>query len=428
MKVADIKPGMRFNKLTVIRFLKRDTDGAMMFECKCDCGNITVTRGSSLISSHTKSCGRCLEREMVGKRFGKLTVISVSHRDKSKRNALFFKCKCDCGGETIVSSLNLRQGKTKTCGNCINNIIGKKFSHLTVLEHVHSSTKSKYIKVRCDCGNEKNMLKLSVIHGRFKTCGDCYKAFKDSYKPDIKRRCAYLNSTYDAIMNRCNNPYNVIYYVYGGRGIKCDFSREAFVKEYYMRTDIDIENLQVDRIDNDKNYSFDNIRWVTSVENVNNRLFNSKLTHHAVACRLLSMISFNRAIISMNEYNKNDYIRVKFPLFTKSGESLFLFIHKSLKYKKEYYVNRIVSFYKNDGREIEIDTLHDDERVVRAVDEMIEFYKRNSIMYDKTLRTFYDTFMNMKLKHPEFDDVDIIDVYDTFVHEINTKHYHEKSL
>lgn len=47
--------------------------------------------------------------EMIGKRFGKLTVVSHVSRDKG------YLCSCDCGGTTIARSSSLKSGRHTSC-------------------------------------------------------------------------------------------------------------------------------------------------------------------------------------------------------------------------------------------------------------------------------------------------------------------------
>src|SRR5688572_25134630 len=59
--------------------------------------------------------------DLMGQRFGKLLVMefhgtTTGTGDKGKRAR--WKCTCDCGNETIVSSSNLRMGKVIGCGKC----------------------------------------------------------------------------------------------------------------------------------------------------------------------------------------------------------------------------------------------------------------------------------------------------------------------
>ena len=53
-------------------------------------------------------------KDMTGMKFGRLTVVKESGRDKHG-NTLWL-CKCECGNETIVKGSNLRNGRTTSCG------------------------------------------------------------------------------------------------------------------------------------------------------------------------------------------------------------------------------------------------------------------------------------------------------------------------
>ena len=56
---------------------------------------------------------------LIGKRFGKLTVIerTENYIAPSKKYQLSqWKCICDCGKETVVTGSNLKRGNTTSCG------------------------------------------------------------------------------------------------------------------------------------------------------------------------------------------------------------------------------------------------------------------------------------------------------------------------
>ena len=53
--------GKKFNKLTVIKRSENAPGGIPVWECKCECGNITIVRGNNLKSGAVKSCG-CLSK------------------------------------------------------------------------------------------------------------------------------------------------------------------------------------------------------------------------------------------------------------------------------------------------------------------------------------------------------------------------------
>ena len=90
------------------------------------CGTKFYSTISSVSSGHCRSCG-CQQREaaiqlgknkrydLLGKRFGKLIVIQDSNRRTKDRHA-YWKCQCDCGNICEVSSRELLNGSTASCG------------------------------------------------------------------------------------------------------------------------------------------------------------------------------------------------------------------------------------------------------------------------------------------------------------------------
>ena len=78
-------------------------------------------------------------------------------------------------------------------------------------------------------------------------------------------------SSWRAMKNRCNNPKHKAYARYGGRGITYDslwndFS--VFLKDMGPKPHAKME---LERIDNDKNYCKENCRWATHKEQTRNR-------------------------------------------------------------------------------------------------------------------------------------------------------------
>ena len=54
----------RYGKLVVIKQSGRTKDRHILWECKCDCGNIINVSSHDLTTNHTKSCG-CLQKEVI---------------------------------------------------------------------------------------------------------------------------------------------------------------------------------------------------------------------------------------------------------------------------------------------------------------------------------------------------------------------------
>jgi len=109
--------GRRFGLLTCLEPTdQRGHEGTVIWRCKCDCGNECLTSGAQLAQGYKKSCG-CLGhpplKDFTGKRFGKLTVLSYA----GKRDGMHrWRCRCDCGKETVVGQTLLQTGKTSSCG------------------------------------------------------------------------------------------------------------------------------------------------------------------------------------------------------------------------------------------------------------------------------------------------------------------------
>lgn len=112
MDIADKKYG----KLTAIKYV--DTvKGQRRWLCRCDCGNEIMVQANMLNARQKKSCGCDKHVNLVGERYGKLTVLKLS--EINKRHNLVWLCKCDCGGYTEVPTNKLKSGWTSSCG-CLN--------------------------------------------------------------------------------------------------------------------------------------------------------------------------------------------------------------------------------------------------------------------------------------------------------------------
>lgn len=140
--------GQKFNRLTVIGRII-DENNYVKWQCQCDCGNIIEIRKDSLTTGHTKSCG-CLQKEIVsqnskinliGKQFGKLTVIAESPRKDS--NGFYWFCNCECGTKQHeVSGHHLKSGNIQSCG-CIRSRGEEKIAN--ILSNNNISFEREYI-------------------------------------------------------------------------------------------------------------------------------------------------------------------------------------------------------------------------------------------------------------------------------------------
>ncbi len=114
--------GKKFGRVTVLEEIGYDPKRHdTMLKCICDCGTIFETGGNGLRAGKCQSCGcYCKEQiskakkiDMIGKKFGKLTVIEEAPKITKR---LRYKCQCECGNVTIVVGEDLRSGHTQSCG------------------------------------------------------------------------------------------------------------------------------------------------------------------------------------------------------------------------------------------------------------------------------------------------------------------------
>lgn len=78
-------------------------------------------------------------------------------------------------------------------------------------------------------------------------------------------------TTWINMKQRCNNPNNIDYKHYGGRGITiCERWLESF-DNFYADMGPKPEGMSIDRIDNNKGYEPGNCKWSNQIEQIRNR-------------------------------------------------------------------------------------------------------------------------------------------------------------
>lgn len=175
--------------------------------------------------------------DSVGMKFGKLEVLSIGERNKDHHLAL--RCKCDCGSIIDTSSLSLSH-KKKSCG-CL---VREKSAARSALNRTHGHT-----------AGGKN---------------------------------TKMYYTHQSMIIRCygTGPQGV---GYRKRGIKvCDRWRfgeggktgfECFLEDVPHTED---RSLSIDRINNDGDYTPENVRWADKTTQQNNTSHNRRLEHDGV--------------------------------------------------------------------------------------------------------------------------------------------------
>lgn len=175
-----------------------------------------------------------LIKDITGKKFGKIKVISFV--GLNKHHSALYLCRCDCGNEKIINGSDLRSGHIISCG----------------------------------CYKRTRLGKETTIHGLSKL---------KSYKRILKIRRHMLDRCYSTKSGKYKN--------YGARGIKvCDEWKNDFLTFYNWAINNGFnENLyqkeqSLDRIDVNGNYEPSNCRWVDSKTQARNKTNNVTITYN----------------------------------------------------------------------------------------------------------------------------------------------------
>ena len=124
---------------------------------------------------------------LIGQRFGKLTVLARDFDDPRNKTqkASFWKCRCGCGNIKTISYNSLARGQTLSCGclvtqphETMDDLSGRRFGRILVLERDYTYRKehnikgySTYWKCQCDCGNIFSTTRHRLLSKHIQSCG-----------------------------------------------------------------------------------------------------------------------------------------------------------------------------------------------------------------------------------------------------------------
>ena len=124
---------------------------------------------------------------MLGKQFGRLTVIEQVEAPQANSREAWYRCQCQCGNSVVVRGTSLRKGITQSCG-CLHSelasrrnleyaakhydLTGKRFHRLTVESLLPLRHHGQQVwRCRCECGNIHDVATHNLLTGTVKSCG-----------------------------------------------------------------------------------------------------------------------------------------------------------------------------------------------------------------------------------------------------------------
>lgn len=169
-------------------------------------------------------------------------------------------------------------------------LVGKRFGRLTVIERYGTyertcGSKEPTWHCVCECGNTVVVLRTNLISGATLSCGCLQRERAARANTTHGLRNTRLSKVWRNMLSRCYNPSNPDYKNYGGRGITvCDEWRnnfEAFY-EWAMANGYDEKapfgKCTIDRINVNDGYHANNCRWVDMNVQANNRRVSKRRT------------------------------------------------------------------------------------------------------------------------------------------------------
>jgi hypothetical protein len=169
---------------------------------------------------------------MIGKVFGRLTVVSVSDKDKDGHS--FWNCICICGGEKRVRGYSLRRGDTRSCG-CImaENAWDHPRKHATPEVAAWLFNYRQYLRNAKHCGHE---VTLSFDEYKFLASQPCaYCGEPPEKRPSQRGRASVFASGIDRVDNsKGYTKENVVPCCTWCNRAKNNTTKEEFIKKCKM--------------------------------------------------------------------------------------------------------------------------------------------------------------------------------------------------
>jgi len=261
-----------FGKLTAVKFngFKYYESGSRSttWICRCECGREKIALSSPLKKGESWHCGCQLKRvsNLVGQKYGKLTVLAIEGEFRS--NDTLYLCECECGKKVTRKHNSLSGNKTKSCGcYAVDDLTGKEFGQLKVLARgIQTTNRGRLFWVcECSCGTVKEIDGAALKSGATISCG-CYQRTLGQTRAQSRDRIKLLEEkllyTYQRGAKARNYSFQldeeIFFQLVHSPCHYCGKTESNESKDYYVK-DVSIKYNGIDRIDNNLGYEVSNV-------------------------------------------------------------------------------------------------------------------------------------------------------------------------
>lgn len=135
------------------------------------------------------------------------------------------------------------------------------------------------MKIKCsNCGDYRDISEFYPAKtGKYGVRGECKCCKKEKLKLFIINNPWY--KIFHNIKNRCTKPNNKDYRYYGGKGIKCLLTQVQIKELWFRDKAYEMKKPSIDRRDSNKDYCYNNCRFIEKSLNSKNAMYIRYHTH-----------------------------------------------------------------------------------------------------------------------------------------------------
>lgn len=150
--------------------------------------------------------------------------------------------------------------------------VGMRFGKWIVLSQSTNRGNRHHWFCRCDCGTERSVCGKNMATGISTNCGCVRKQSLPASRKKHGESQSSLYKRWKAMVQRCTKSSDRNFPNYGGRGIRVcrEWLQFEPFRDWALQHGYD-GSLTLDRIDNNQGYAPENCRWVSQIDNCNNK-------------------------------------------------------------------------------------------------------------------------------------------------------------